>query len=213
LLSLSYSNLFSIQSRFLEQLNPVQQLAFNPEFVSSTAYGFVYSGQSLPLRRDYHFFKGDLEVGGTVQSAFAEAPVGEDVYHRIGGVPVYQFARFETDYRYYWRISEERTWIQRLLLGYVIPYGITNIESASGNLRLPPFIRFFFLGGSNDLRAWPAYRAGGGSSQVTSYRGIPADSNGFSVGTVKALLSSEYRFRIFWQHLRGPVCKWLEISG
>jgi outer membrane protein assembly factor BamA len=201
LLSLSYSNLFQIQNRFLEQLNPIQQLAFRSEFISSSQYTFTYNGQKSNEQKTYHFFKGDLEVGGTLLSQFTNE---SNTIADSSNVPVYQFSRLETDYRFYWRLGQEKIWIHRLLLGYVLPYGISEFNSDDGRLRVPPFSRFFFIGGSNDLRAWPAYRAGGGEETITSYRGTPADSNGFSIGTLKALVSSEFRFPIY-SYLKGAL--------
>mgnify|MGYP006267211577 FL=1 len=206
LLNLSYSLITSEDSAFINELNPIQQLAFVDEFISSTSWGFTYNGQGIPNRNTYNFFRSDLEVGGTLQSTLSLPP--DDDRNRplytIGNVPIYQFARLETDYRFYWRIDNERIWIQRLLLGYVFPYGVSNIESEGQTVRLPPFSRFFFLGGSNDLRAWPAYRVGGGSSQVTNYLGTASDSSGFAVGTLKGLLSSEFRFPIYGS-VKGAV--------
>ena len=202
-LNLSYSNLFQVGNRFLNQLNPIQQLAFRSEFISSSQYTFTYNGQQDKKQKTYNFFKSDVEVSGTLLSQFTDE-ANTISNSTEGNVPVYQFARLETDYRFYWNISSERTWIQRLLLGYVLPYGISEFESEEGRLRVPPFSRFFFLGGSNDLRAWPAYRAGGGEEEITSYRGTPADSNGFSIGTFKLLASSEYRFPIY-SSLKGAI--------
>lgn len=204
LLNLSYSNLLAIDQTFRNQLNDIQQLAFSSEFISSTSWTFIYNGQSIPNRNTYHFFKSDAELGGLTQSLFAQNQ-GEGNLPQIADVPIYQFARLEAEYRYYWRISEERTLIQRLLTGYVMPFGqSTNLQSDLGKISLPPFSRFFFLGGSNGMRAWPAYRAGGGSERITGYAGTPEDSSGFSFGTLKFLFNSEYRFPLI-ASLNGAV--------
>lgn len=204
LLNLSYSNLLSIDQTFRNQLNDIQQLAFSSEFISSTSWTFVYNGQSIPNRTTYNFFKSDLEVGGVTQALFAQNQ-SEGNLPQIADVPVYQFTRLESEYRYYWRISETRTWIQRVLAGYVLPFGQSaNLQSDLGEVSLPPFSRFFFLGGSNGMRAWPAYRAGGGSERITGYAGTPNDSSGFSFGTLKFLFNSEYRFPLI-ASLNGAV--------
>lgn len=202
----SFSRLVSIDRNFVNQLTPIQQLAFNSEFISSSRWEFTYNGQRQTDAPYYDFLKTQIELGGNIQallrnaSSAAQAP--EDENETLWGAPIYQFSRLEADYRFYWEIDKEHQWIQRLLAGYVFPYGNSVLESDDGKLRLPPFSRFFFLGGSNDLRAWQAYRAGGGSRAITSYN--RSDSSGFSTGTMKILFSSEYRFPIY-SYLKGAI--------
>lgn len=200
LLSLAYSNLFAVQRRFLDQLNPIQQLAFRSEFISSTAATFTYNGQKDEKQKTYNFFKIDGELAGTILSQFTPSDNLSDSI----GVPIYQFAQSEIDYRHYWNLGKNRVWAQRFSMSYVFPFGVSSTNQEGAKLRIPPFSRFFFLGGSNDLRAWPAYRAGGGSSRVTSYRGTPQDSSGFAIGTFKIIMSSEYRFTIYGS-LKGAL--------
>lgn len=202
LLKVSYAKYFDIPKSFSDQLNPIQRIAFSSEFITSTTWNFTYSGQSLQNRSAYHFFKSELEVAGTLQSLLVNG-LGEERNNGrsyLWGAPTFQFAKTEADYRYYWRLDQEHTWVQRLLAGYVFPYGNSNLNNEA---RFPPFSRFFFLGGSNDLRAWPAYRAGGGAARITDY-GNSSTGNGFSIGTLKLLFNSEYRFPIFYS-LKGAV--------
>lgn len=206
ILNTSFSRLVSIDRNFISQLSPIQQLAFNSEFISSSRWDFTFNGQRQTDASYYHFVKTQLELGGNIQAllrkASSAAPAPENENETLWGAPIYQFSRLEADYRFFWEIDQEHQWIQRLQGGYVFPYGTSVIESGSSQLRLPPFSRFFFLGGSNDLRAWQAYRAGGGDRAITSYN--RSDSSGFSTGTMKFLFSSEYRFPIY-SYLKGAL--------
>ena len=117
-------------------------------------------------------------------------------------MPIYQFGRLEMDYRYYFHPSPEQLYIFRLSGGMIRPFGLSAISIGDQVLRLPPFSRFFFLGGTNDLRAWPAYRAGGGTAQVSNYSG--ANNSSFAIGTLKLLTNLEYRFPIY-SSLKGAL--------
>ncbi len=203
LFSMSYSNLFAIEDFFINQLDPIQILAFSSEFISSTSWRYTYTGQTSVSQRYYDFFSSDLEWGGTLQSLLSNA-AGEsngNGLDQLWGAPVYQFASLELDYRYYIHPSPEQLYVFRLNSAYVLPYGNSQFESNGQVLRLPPFSRFFFLGGTNDLRAWPAYRAGGGIEQVSSYTDT---SSNFAIGTFKLLTNLEYRFPIY-SSLKGAV--------
>jgi outer membrane protein assembly factor BamA len=206
LFAISYSNLFSIDSNFIQQLDPIQALAFNSEFITSTSWDFSYTGQKSVRQRSYSVFKSNLEVAGTLQSLFVNlsnnTPTNENGLTLLYGAPVYQFARLEVDFRQYLRIDRERAWVYRISSGYVLPYGNSLSVTDNGRFRLPPFSRFFFLGGTNDIRAWPAYRAGGGRDQVAAYSGNNA--SGFAIGTFKLISNLEYRFPLY-SSLKGAV--------
>lgn len=205
LLNISFSNLFSIDTaNFINQLDPIQQLAFTSEFISSTTYKFTYSGQESVSQRFYSFFSSDLELGGNLQSVLARnyGQLNEETVSELFDVPVYQFGRMELDYRYYFHPSREQLYVFRIAGGYVLPYGISSYQVNGEQVSLPPFSRFFFLGGTNDLRAWPAYRAGGGSNRVSTYD--EGYSSSFAIGTMKLLTNLEYRFPIY-SSLKGAV--------
>lgn len=203
LLNISYSNLFAIDTTFIRQLDPIQILAFSSEFISSSSWRYTYTGQESVSQTFYDFFSTNLEIGGTLQSLLTNSigEINEDDVSTLWGAPAYQFARLELDYRYYIHPSKDQLYAFRLNSSYILPYGKSRFEREGELLRLPPFSRFSFLGGTNDLRAWPAYRAGGGIERVSSY----ADSSSnFSIGTLKLLFNLEYRFPIY-SSLKGAV--------
>jgi len=204
LLNVSFSNLFSIDASFISQLDPIQVLAFSSEFISSSSWVFTYTGQKSLRQKYYNFFTSNLEIAGNVQSLLTRSTgeLNNDDFSTLFDVPVYQFGRLEIDYRQYIRISKEHLWIARLNAGYILPYGLSTFNSEGTELRVPPFSRFFFLGGTNDLRAWPAYRAGGGIEQVSSYGS--SNDNNFAIGTFKLLSNVEYRFPIY-NSLKGAL--------
>lgn len=205
LLEVSFSNIFDIEDFFINQLDPIQVLAFSSEFISSTSWKFTYNGQESVRQKRYDFFSSDIEIGGSIQSLIANSSgiLNENNgVTNLWNVPVYQFARVELDYRYYIRPSREQLYVFRLNSGYILPYGISTITSPEGTIRLPPFSRFFFLGGTNDMRAWPAYRAGGGIATTTNYEEDGVSS--FAIGTLKFLSNIEYRFPLY-SSLKGAV--------
>ncbi len=204
LLNASFSNLFSIDESFRSQLDTIQALAFTSEFITSTSWIFTYSGQKSVRQKNYNFFTSNLEIAGNLQSLITNGAgtVNENDFSTLFEVPVYQFGRLEIDYRQYLRVSKEHAWIGRINAGYILPYGLSQFTSEGEEVRVPPFSRFFFLGGTNDLRAWPAYRAGGGIEQVSNDGDV--DNNNFAIGTFKLLSNIEYRFPII-SSLKGAL--------
>ena len=118
------------------------------------------------------------------------------------GVQYFQYLKLQADGRYFWNLRRKRAWVNRLYAGYVLPYGNSKIATDTGAARIPPFSRYFYMGGTNDLRAWTAYRLGTGTQPNTNYAtGNPLS---FATGTFKLLYSSEYRFPIY-SLVRGAV--------
>jgi len=196
LLDLSYSNIFNVSPSFLNDFSEVQLLAFQPEFIGASKYTFTYNEQVNPEKLNYNFFRGSLEIAGNSLSLIDNSfsiegtnQLGQDV---LLDVLYYQFLKIETDYRYYWNLSDNSSWINRVFMGYIIPYGNSQVSDSSGTYGIPPFSRAFFMGGSNDLRAWPAYRLGAGTQANTNYS--DGSNPNFAIGTFKLLINSEYRF-------------------
>ena len=101
---------------------------------------------------------------------------GSNVPFEINGVLPSQYVKTELDYIKHWSVGRKRVVAVRFFGGIAIPYGnATNL----------PFSRSFFSGGSNDNRAWRAYKLGPGSS---------SNINEFNEANFKLAMNVEYRF-------------------
>ena len=151
------------------------------QFIIGSNYNFTYSNQMEDRRRNTTYFFGGVETGGNVWGAF----VGENNSGKktLFGVPLTQFVRVETDLRNYHKINTNGlVWANRLNIGYGYAYG---------NSTSLPFVRQFFAGGSNDIRAFRARSLGPGTYQVDQTQTF-ADQG----GDIKLMLNSELRFKI-----------------
>ena len=98
--------------------------------------------------------------------------------NEIDGVAPSQYFKSEFDYIKHWKIGTKKILAFHFFSGIAIPYGNSN------NI---PFSRSFFSGGSNDNRAWKAYKLGPGSSK---------NINEFNEANFKLSLNFEYRFQL-----------------
>jgi outer membrane protein assembly factor BamA len=126
------------------------------------------------------YFNGSIETGGNVWGLFT--PKNGNGQRSLFDVPLNQFVRLEADFRDYFKINRGITWANRLNAGYGYAYG------SSTSL---PFVRQFFAGGSNDIRAFKARSLGPGTFKV-------ADTVRFADqgGDVKIMLNTELRFKL-----------------
>jgi len=150
------------------------------QLIIGSNYNFTYTNQMDQSRRNNMYFNGSIETGGNVWGLFT--PKNGNGQRSLFDVPLNQFVRLEADFRDYFKINRGVTWANRLNAGYGYAYG------SSTSL---PFVRQFFAGGSNDIRAFKARSLGPGTFKV-------ADTVRFADqgGDVKIMLNTELRFKL-----------------
>lgn len=164
----------------LYEVNPLLRTTLENQFIIGSNYNFTYTNQMETNRRNNTFFYGAIETGGNLWGTFV--PKDDEGKKSIFNVPLSQFVRLEADLRDYYKITRNLTWANRLNVGYGFAYG---------NSTSLPFVRQFFAGGSNDIRAFPARTLGPGTYKVPD-DAIFADQG----GDIKLMLNSELRFKI-----------------
>ena len=103
----------------------------------------------------------------------------------IFGLPFSQYLKFEADGRFYKGIGLHTVWANRVVVGLGLPYG---------NSRQIPYVKQFFTGGNNSIRAFRSRTVGPGT-----YKPPPTDSLGYipdQTGDLKLELNTELRPRI-----------------
>jgi outer membrane protein assembly factor BamA len=169
--------------RALEELyrqNPGLEYTLQDQFIIGSNYNFTYTNQMQEKRRNNLYFFGGLETSGNVWGLFT--PKDADGVRRIFNTALTQFVRLETDLRNYYKVTPTVIWANRLNLGYGYAYG------GSSSL---PFVRQFFAGGTNDIRAFRARSLGPGTHQVAA-NAFLADQG----GDIKMMINSELRFKL-----------------
>lgn len=159
---------------------PGLRYTLQKQLIIGSNYNFTYTNQMEESRRNNMYFNGSLETGGNVWGLFT--PKDAAGIRSIFNVPLNQFVRLEADFRDYFKVNRSVIWANRLNIGYGYAYG------SSSSL---PFVRQFFAGGSNDIRAFKARSLGPGTFKV-------ADSIRFADqgGDIKLMLNTELRFKL-----------------
>lgn len=163
-------------------LNPSMQHIADTQFILGSTYQYTFNQQVGPLQPiNSFYFNGVTDVSGNLAGLFAAKNGNEK---RLFNLPFSQYLKFDADGRYYRRIGLNTTWANRINFGYGIPYG---------NSRQLPYIKQFFTGGSNSLRAFRARTVGPGT-----YR-APKTPSGYipdQTGDVKLEINTELRPKI-----------------
>lgn len=175
----------------LETFNTYLQSLINKDrqtqdvFISSFIYNFIYNEIG---KKDYDnpfYFNGKIEVAGNLLNlanpkGFSTGlTTGEQ--STVFNVPFSQFIKLDVEARKYLQFGKN-TLALRQFVGVGIPYG---------NSTSMPFIRSYFNGGSNDIRAWTAF---GGLGPADSQ--IDETVRTYIMDNVKLTTNVEFRIPI-----------------
>ena len=96
-----------------------------------------------------------------------------------------KFVKTEIDLRYTRQIRAKQAFAVRTAVGLAVPYGKSNAAV--------PYLKQFYVGGPNSIRAYQARVIGGGVKLDSTERRTP-----YLTGDMKFEINSEYRFPMFW---------------
>ncbi|MEE4177809.1 MAG: BamA/TamA family outer membrane protein [Bacteroides sp.] len=168
--------------------NPLILSRYKDHLTAGIKYSYVFSSQQLGREADFMYFRGNFESAGNLMqlaSSVFDANTNEDGNYTLFNIPFAQYLKGDADWRYYKLFDQRSTLAFRLMAGAGIPYG---------NSRVMPFVRSFYGGGANSVRAWRIYTLGPGSYRDSL--GIRFDR----YGDIKLEANIEHRFAIyrFW---------------
>jgi outer membrane protein assembly factor BamA len=178
-----------IDSLYQLQLDTNVVLARSIErtLIIGPTYNFNYNSQ---LQRNHNknnfYFNANIDLSANILGLASGANA-----HRTGeqktllGVPYAQYLRGELDFRHYLSFSQYTVLASRLTGGMGYAYG---------NSYTMPFVKEFFVGGANDIRAFRSRSLGPGSyyagNRDTAF--IPDQP-----GDIKIEFNTELRFKLF----------------
>ncbi len=156
-----------------------KQLIFGPN------YAYTYTNTMLTGKKHTIYFKGQLEAAGTVAGLLTGANISKGDTIKIFNVPFSQFGKLEAEFRHYLQLTDATKIASRIIVGLGYPYG---------NSRSLPFIKQFFVGGTNSVRAFRARSIGPGTfrQDVDANTFLPDQS-----GDIKLEMNTEYRAKLF----------------
>ena len=163
--------------------NPTLQKAVEKQFILGTNYNYIYNDMLRNRIMSGFYFRGGIDLSGNIAGLVTGANLKDGHPVNIAGAQFSQYAKFETDFRYYAKVSPSALWANRLILGLGFPYG---------NSSELPYIKQFFVGGNNSIRAFRSRSLGPGSYQTPPSETFLPDQS----GDIKIETSSELRIKL-----------------
>ena len=157
-----------------------KQLIFGP------TYSYTYTNTLQKRKKNTFYYKGTIDLAGNVAGLVTGANSKKGDTIKIFDVPFSQFVKIENDFRHYYKLGPDSQLASRIIVGAGFAYG------NSGEM---PFIKQFFIGGTNSLRAFRARSIGPGS-----FDGASTNTSTFlpdQSGDLKLEFNTEYRAKIY----------------
>ncbi|TZF83260.1 BamA/TamA family outer membrane protein [Pedobacter sp. BS3] len=173
--------------------DPTLEKAIEKQFIFGPTYNFNYTNTNEQYKRNTFYFNGNLDLSGNIVGLLSGADAKHGNVKTLFGTDYAQYIRMEADFRHYLKIGEKSQLASRIIAGYGYAYG---------NSTALPFVKQFFIGGSNSIRAFRARSLGPGT-----YRDPKIDTDLFTTdqsGDIKLEMNTEYRPNLF-SIVRGAV--------
>lgn len=182
------------QKRLDELDNSSLKASYEDNFITSVSYSFVFNDQTIDRGRNYNIFRANVESAGNLIYAIDKNGAREpDVngQYTVNNIPYAQFFRTYVEYIHNLNIGRKNFFVNRTFIGAGVPYGNSNAM---------PFVRSFYGGGTNGIRAWQARSLGPGSIPNEDLESASVDQ----IGDIKLELNLELRFGII-KYLEGAL--------
>jgi len=189
--SVQYVQPRNVSQLYLDSIknNPALKHIIDTQFILGANYNYLFNELVGRVPDNAFYFNGLVDVSGNVAGLVKRNVIKSGDTARIFGAPFAQYAKVETDFRYYRNLGGKNVWANRIDVGLGIPYG---------NSRQLPFIKQFFVGGNNSLRAFRS-RALGPGKYIDPTLLDPLKRKGFvpdQSGDIKLEMNTELRFKI-----------------
>ncbi|MBP7478535.1 MAG: BamA/TamA family outer membrane protein, partial [Chitinophagales bacterium] len=176
----------SLSSGFKARLdsNSLLKNSFGETFIMGSQYNFYYNFIS---KNKYHLFNYRLflETAGNILELGSAIISQKDKNKSVLGRNYAQFFKMTHEFRHQSRVNDNATINTKLKFGIGAPYGNSNSL---------PYVKQFFIGGPNSIRAFPVRTLGPGG-----FRAVKTNPNSVidELGDILLEASVEYRFDIF----------------
>lgn len=185
-IDITYVSPTNVSDLYQRQADTVAALAkvIEKQLIYGPTYTFTYTNTMQKRKKHTFYFKGSLEESGGLTGLITGADITKGDTIKVLNVPFSQFVKAEADFRHYMRLGDNSQLASRVIVGAGLPYG---------NSRDLPYVKQFFSGGSNSIRAFRARAVGPGTFKPK------VDENAFlpdQSGDLKFEFSTELRAKL-----------------
>jgi outer membrane protein insertion porin family len=161
--------------------NPTLYTAIDTQFILGSEYSYTYTNVFNYKPVNGFYLNAGIDISGNVAGLITGANIAKGDTGKIVGKQFSQFTRLQGDFRFYRKVAQNSVWANRIYAGIGIPYGNSNVL---------PYVKQFFSGGNNSLRAFRSRSVGPGTYEAPQQNGSFQEQP----GDIKFEMNTELRF-------------------
>ncbi len=167
--------------------DPALRQSIEKQFIVGSQYTYTKNTQPTGKRSTYYLL-GNVDMAGNLLGLLVHSEPNRN--KQLLNNSFSQYVRLSGEARQYQKLTPVITWANRIYMGYGYSYGNSNSL---------PFVKQYFIGGSNSVRAFRARTLGPGSYQspLSSYIANEA-------GDIKLEVNTELRMK-FLKLVEGAI--------
>jgi outer membrane protein insertion porin family len=184
---ITYASPQNVTPLYQEQIlaNPSLEKVIEKQLIFGPSYSYTFTNTMEKNRKNTFYYKAGIDLAGNIAGLTTGANIKQGDTVKVFSVPFSQFIKVENEFRHYLKLGGESVLASRIIVGAGFAYGNSNEI---------PFIKQFFNGGTNSIRAFRARSIGpgsyDGSTATTAF--LPDQSGDF-----KLEFNTEYRAKIY----------------
>jgi outer membrane protein assembly factor BamA len=184
-ISINYVQPANVTPEYIDSAknNTTLNKAIEKQFILGSDYTYTYTNVINYKPVNGFYFSGGIDLSGNVAGLITGANISKMDTAKIFGAQFSQYTRLQSDFRFYRKVAENSVWANRIMVGIGIPYG---------NSSQLPYVKQFFSGGNNSIRAFRSRSVGPGTYEAQQSTGSLAEQP----GDIKLELNTELRFPI-----------------
>jgi len=173
------------RQQIAEDITGTLQKVIDKQLIFGPTYSYTYTNTMRTNKKHTIYYKGAVDVVGTIAGLATGANVKKGDTTKVLGVAFSQFIKLENEFRHYMKLGANSQLASRIIIGAGYGYG---------NSTELPYIKQFFIGGTNSIRAFRARSLGPGTfkAEVDANSFLPDQS-----GDLKLEMNTEYRAKLF----------------
>ena len=192
-ISLQFVQPFSVTQLYNDSAvkYPTLKQAIAPQFILGATYSYTYNPLSAQTVQTGWYFNGNADIAGNAAGLLIGK--GSSGKKQVFGYDFAQYLRADADLRRYIQTGKHSVWVSRLMAGFGFPYG---------NSSALPFIKQYFAGGNNSVRAFRSMAIGPGTVSPPGLGSSSFYPN--QTGDIKLEANTELRAKLF-SIVRGAI--------
>ena len=166
-------------------LNPSLKDVIEKQLIFGPTYNYTYNTEMRLKRKNTFYYKGGIDLAGNIYGLITGANIKRGDTIKVFDIPFSEFTKIQNEFKHTYKFGKSSIIKSRIIAGAAFAYG---------NSDKIPFVKQFFIGGTNSLRAFRSRTLGPGTynAETEDSEFIPDQS-----GDVKLEFNTEYRANIY----------------